>query len=253
MGKGMADQPERVLLHAFGADRMELAQRIRQLGYETFVETDARAAAARVAHPLGPVRAVLLPADFPLPQRASELDQLIRAASTSGLRFVVVGERPDAEALRQLRDKNVRLCLWSPFHERELRFVLNRALFDPKHGFYDSEQPEVRQDLRVPTSLGARILVGEREKAAQVYSLAVGGCFLETQRPTLVGGPLEVVLPLPLGEFRVSGRVVLTNVPGNLVRSNLPRGMGIEFLRLEQGAREAIQHYVRERARAYEL
>jgi hypothetical protein len=249
----MADEPERVLLYCLGADRMELAQRIRQLGYQTFVETDPRAAAARVAHPQEPVRAVLLPADFTLPQRAGELDQLARAAGTSGVRFVAVGERPDAEALRQLRDKNVRLCLWSPFHERELRFVLNRALFDPTRGFYDSEQPDVRHDLRVPTSLGARILVGEREKSAQVYSLAVGGCFLETQRPTLVGGALDVVLPLPLGEFRVTGRVVLTNVPGNLVRPNLPRGMGIEFLRLEQGAREAIQHYVRERARAYEL
>jgi hypothetical protein len=29
--------------------------------------------------------------------------------------------------------------------------------------------------------------------------------------------------------------------------------MGIEFLRLEQAAREAIGHYVRERAHSYEL
>jgi hypothetical protein len=37
------------------------------------------------------------------------------------------------------------------------------------------------------------------------------------------------------------------------VRANLPRGMGVEFLRLVPDAREAIQHYVRERAHAYEL
>jgi hypothetical protein len=249
----MAPERERVLLYAFGPSQGELAQRIRQLGYETLVETEPRAAAARVARPLEPVRAILLPVDFALPLRAGELDQLSRAAGTSGLRFVAVGERPAAAVQAKLRDKNVRLCLWSPFHERELRFVLNRALFDPTRGFYDSEQADLRHDLRVPTSLGARIVVGEREKSAQVYSLAVGGCFLETPRPTLVGGALDVVLPLPPGEFRVAGRVVLTNVPGNLVRANLPRGMGIEFLRLEQAAREAIGHYVRERAHAYEL
>jgi len=249
----MAPERERVLLYAFGPSQGELAQRIRQLGYETLVETEPRAAAARVARPLEPVRAILLPADFALPHRAGELDHLSRAAGTSGLRFVAVGDRPAAAAQARLRDKNVRFCLWSPFHERELRFVLNRALFAPTKGFFDSEQADVRHDLRVPTSLGARIVVGEREKSAQVYSLAVGGCFLETLRPTLVGGALDVVLPLPAGEFRVTGRVVLTNVTGNLVRQNLPRGMGIEFLRLVPDAREAILHYVRERARAYEL
>ena len=253
MGTAMAPELGRVLLYAFGAECADLAQRIHQLGYETAVESEPRAAAARVARPLEPVRAVLLPASFPLPQRAGELDQLTRAAGTASVRFVAVGQRPDPALLGMLRDKSVRLCLWSPFHERELRFVLNRALFDPTRGFYDSEQPEVRHDLRVPTSLGARIVVGEREKPAQVYSLAVGGCFLETLRPTLVGGSLDVVLPLPLGEFRVTGRVVLTNVPGNLVRPNLPRGMGIEFLRLLPETRAAIQQYVQERARAYEL
>ena len=249
----MAFEPGRVLLYAFGAEGGELAQRIRQLGYQAVTESEPRATAARVAGPLEPARAVLLPASFTLPQRGGELDQLTRAAGTSGVRFVTVGERPDAAALGQLRDKNVRLCLWSPFHERELRFVLNRALFDPTLGFYDAEKADVRHDLRVPTSLGARIVVAEREKSAQVYSLAVGGCFLETPRPTLVGGLIEIVLPLPPGELRVSGRVVLTNVPGNLARTNLPRGMGVEFLRLSPDAREAIQHYVSERARAYEI
>ncbi len=244
---------ERVLLYAFGAEQAELARRVRQLGYAALVETEPRAAAARMARQHEPLRAVLLPAGFALPQRGDELDQLARAAGASGTCFVAVGERPSAEAERLLRDKHVRLCLWAPFHDRELRFVLNRALFDPGQGFYDPEKAEVRHDLRVPTALGVRVVVASRERPAHVYSLSLGGCFLETQRPTLVGGTIEVVLPLPLGEFRVSGRVVLTNVPGNLERPNLPRGMGIEFLRLGQEAGEALRHYVRERARAYEL
>ena len=160
----MSLELDRVLLYAFGAERGELAQRIRQLGYVAGVETEPRAAVARLADPGEPVRAVLIPADLALPQRAGELDQLSRAAGATGLRFVAVGARPTSEALQQLRDKNVRLGLWSPFHERELRFVLNRALFDPTLGFYDAEKADVRHDLRVPTSLGARIVVAEREK-----------------------------------------------------------------------------------------
>jgi hypothetical protein len=249
----MAHELDRVLLYGFGDSHGELAQHIRQLGYDAQVATELRAAVAYVGRPPQSARTVLIPADFALPQRAGELDSLSRAAGAAGLCFVAVGERPAAPALVQLRDKNVRLCLWSPFHERELRFVLNRACFDPTSGFHDPEKSDGRHDLRVPTSLGARIVVGGREKSAQIYSLAAGGCFLETQRPTLVGGRIEVVLPLPLGEFRVEGRVVLTNVPGNLVRPNLPRGMGVEFQHLAPEAREAIQHYVRERARAYEL
>jgi len=244
---------ERVLLYAFAGGLGELAPRLRALGYEPLVEEEPRAAAARVARHDQPVRAVLLPAAFALPHRGGELDHLVRAAGTLGIRFVAVGARPGPEAEFQLREKNVRLCLWSPFHDRELRFVVNRALFDPTAAFYDPEKADVRHDLRVPTELAARVRVGGREKPALVYSLSVGGCFLETQRPTLVGATLEIALPLPLGEFSAAGRVILTNVTGNLERSRLPRGMGVEFQRLVPDAREAIQHFVRQRARAYEL
>ena len=81
----------------------------------------------------------------------------------------------------------MRLCLWSPFQDRELRFVLNRALFDPTSNFYGRDRNKVRHELRAPTSLGARIIVSGREKPALIYNLSIGGCYLETVRPTLVG------------------------------------------------------------------
>jgi hypothetical protein len=249
----MASEAARVLVYAFGAAGAEFATRVRQLGYEPVVEDDPRAAAARVAKHADGVRAALIPSGFALPQRVGELDQLMRAAGTDGIRFVAAGRRPGPEAERRLREKNVRLCLWSPFHDRELRFVLNRALFDATLNVHGRDRNKVRHELRAPTSLGTRILLGGREKPALIYNLSVGGCYLETVRPTLVGASLELALPLPNGEFRVAGRVVLTNVPGNLERPNLPRGMAIEFLRLAEETREAIQQYVLERARAYEL
>lgn len=249
----MGSGPDRVLLFAFAGALGDLGTKVRQLSYEPVVEDDPREALVRVARHSEPIRAALVPASFPLPQRGGELAQLEQNAGAGGLRFVAVGERPGAAAEQRLRDRNVRLCLWTPFHERELRFVLNRALFDPDQNFFGRDRKKVRHELRAPTSLGARIVVGGREKPALIYNLSVGGCYLETLRPTLIGGALEVALPLPAGEFRVAGRVVLTNVPGNLERLNLPRGMAIEFLRMPPDAREAIQHYVLERSRAYEL
>ena len=249
----MGSAADRVLLYAFGGAAGELAGRVRQLGYEPVAEDDLRAAAAYVGMHDEAVRAALLPAGFALQQRGGELDQLQRAAGTAGIRFIAVGAKPGADTERRLRDKSVRLCLWSPFHDRELRFVLNRALFDPTSNFYGRDRNKVRHELRAPTSLAARIIVSGREKPALIYNLSLGGCYLETVRPTLVGASVEVALPLPLGEFRVAGRVVLTNVPGNLERPNLPRGMAIEFVRLVPDVREAIQHYVLERAKAYEL
>jgi hypothetical protein len=249
----MASEGGRVLVYAFGAAGAELGGRVRQLGYEPVVEDDPRAASARVAKHADGVRAALLPSGFALPHRSGEIDQLLRAAGTGGIRFAIVGGRPGTEAERRLREKGVRLCLWAPFHDRELRFVLNRALFDPAQTFHGRDKSKVRHELRAPTSLGARIIVGGRDKPALIYNLSVGGCYLETLRPTLVGASLELVLPLPKGEFRTAGRVVLTNVPGNLERPNLPRGMAIEFLRLAPDARDAIQQYVLERAKAYEL
>lgn len=249
----MGSAPERVLLYAFGGAAGELARRVRQLGYEELVAEDARAAAARIARRDAPVRGALLPADFALPERGGELDQLARAAGPAGIRFAAVGPRPGPEAVELLRDKRVRHCLWAPYHDRELRFVLNRTLFDPSQRAFGPDKGRLRHELRAPTALGARIFAGGREKPALIYNLSVGGCYLETLRPTLVGAAVEVALPLPTGEFRAAGRVVLTNVPGNLERPNLPRGMAIEFLRLAPEAREAIHDYVLERAKAYEL
>jgi PilZ domain len=242
-----------VLLYAFGGTPADLPGRVKKLGYEPILDDETCSAAGHIAKSGASLRAALIPAGFPLPQRGRELEQLARAAGSGGIRFVAVGERPGSAAEQRLREHGVRLCLGSPFHDRELRFVLNRALFDPTHSLHGRDRNKVRHELRAPTSIGARVIVGGREKPAQVYSLSVGGCYLETLRPTLVGASVEVALPLPEGEFHIGGRVVLTNVPGNLERLNLPHGMAVEFFRLPPETREAIQHHVHQRARSYEL
>ncbi|MEN8160534.1 MAG: PilZ domain-containing protein [Myxococcota bacterium] len=249
----MTPAPERVLLYGFAEDAPVLASRVRALGYETLAASEPRAAAGLMTRDGPRVGAVLLPAGLPLSERGDELDHLRRAAGPFGIGFVVVGASPDEAARAALREHGVRLCLWEPFQEHELRFVLNRAAFDPSAPAGEAGHAEARLELRVPTELSAEIRAGGRTKPARIYSLSAAGCFLETLRPSLVGGRLEVALTLPAGELCLAGRVVLTNVPGNLQRPKLPCGMGVEFRQLPPEAREALEAYVHERARAYEL
>jgi len=70
---------------------------------------------------------------------------------------------------------------------------------------------------------------GGREKEALVYSVSPGGAFLATPRPSMRGARVSVQLPLPAGNLSLDGRVLYTNVPGNLQRPDLPVGMGVAF------------------------
>jgi len=250
----MSPAPERVLLYGFAEAAPVLASRIRALGYQTLAASEPRAAAALVAEaverPATRVSVAVLPTSFRLPERSGELDHLLRAAGPFGLHFVAVGTAVCESTRAALRERGIRLCLWEPFQERELRFVLNRAAFDPTA---DAARAEARLELRVPTELSALIHTGGRVKPALIYSLSAAGCFLETRRPSPIGGRLDVALALPAGELRLGGCVVLTNVPGNLQRPKLPCGMGIEFRGMSPADREAVTDYVRERAQAFEL
>ena len=63
-----------------------------------------------------------------------------------------------------------------------------------------------------------------------------------------------VVVPVPAGEtVEASGRVVMTNVPGNVMKRNLPFGMAVRFDQLAERASVALLLYAEERARALDL
>jgi len=109
-----------------------------------------------------------------------------------------------------------------PADDVRLRFQLNRALAA-------TDQESVRRDQRAPTDWRARILGAGREKVALVYSLSPGGAFLATPRPSMRGARVSVVLPLPAGNLSLESQVLYTNVPGNLLRADLPVGMGVAF------------------------
>ncbi len=117
---------------------------------------------------------------------------------------------------------------------------MNRALSNP-------DPDRERRCLRVPADWPVRLRVGTREKEARVYSVSATGAYLATQRPSLKNALVHLTLPLPAGSVTASARVVMTNVPGNLKRDNLPVGMGVRFTGTPSETVRAIEAFARAR------
>ncbi|HEY8120694.1 MAG TPA: PilZ domain-containing protein [Myxococcota bacterium] len=227
-----------VLVIGFAGVSGGVATRLIALGFRPISVTDPQAAAARVEREHVPVRAAIVPtsADFLVP---GGLWRLARANGLSSRRFIALGPPVEEADAARIRRAGVRFLLTEPCTDRELRFAVNRALYD-EHG-------QSRSRARVATDLIARVRMGAREKAGLVYSLSSDGCYLETDRPCLPETFVSLQLPLPGGAVELPARVLYTNVTGDFHRPNLPRGMALSLLSGGAPERAAIGAYVAER------
>jgi hypothetical protein len=188
----------------------------------------------------------MFPLDAPFVFRSDDLRRMADAAGALGLRLIVTGTEPNAAAIAGLKRDGVRFALWKGFHDADLRFTLNEALYDETRG-------EMRPSPRVPASLMARVRSGAGEKAAMLYNLSTTGAFIETTRPGVPGGRITLTIEFPDGAVETQAQVVFANVPGNLQKPNLPLGMGVRFSGIAAPAAQRIAKYVAEKARGYEI
>ncbi len=82
---------------------------------------------------------------------------------------------------------------------------------------------------RAPASWPVDLGVGRRHKEARVYTISANGAFLATPTPAMRRTILVAKIALPMATVRATGRVVFTNVPGNLMKRSLPVGMAVRF------------------------
>jgi hypothetical protein len=157
-----------------------------------------------------------------------------------------VGPCPDDETRCALGTAGIELALWEPYDDGTLRFMLNERIAHP-------DEAAGRIETRVPTTLFAKIEVGERRKDALVYNLSTSGVYLETPRPSVRGARMTVVIQLPDGELRAPGIVAYANVPGNMQRKGLPLGMGVRFTELAPEDELRLHRYVEERAQRFRV
>jgi len=232
-----------VLVLDVGVGSLEpLAIRIRRLGLRVVRGKTTDAAQDILGDQRFSVGAIVIPPDVPASDLGRALEALQVQDPDRPLPVLVSGEKPDGDACDQLRSAGVDLALFEPVDDHTLRFQLNRALAE------GSGVSAGRRALRVPADWPVRVRMGRRNKEARLYTLSVGGAYLATPRPSHRGSEVLLTLPLPSGPVEVSARVVMTNVPGNLVRSNLPLGMGVQFTELAAENEGTIRGWAETRA-----
>ncbi|MDX1650574.1 MAG: PilZ domain-containing protein [Myxococcota bacterium] len=241
-----------VLLVDVGPESMEgLSGRVRRLGLRTVRAKTSDEAVAAFRDPRFRIGAVVIPPELP----ALDLERAVAALRGAGeggeLPLLAAGTRPDADLRARLRRAGVRFALWSPVDEPTLRFQLNRALADAASA--EEKRARDRRALRVPAQWPVEVSSGGRCKAATLTSLSASGAFLATPRPSLPRALLHFTLPLPSGDMRVAAEVVMTNVPGNLAKRNLPLGMGVRFRGVSDEVETQVRAFTEERAQALQV
>jgi len=227
-----------LLVDSGGHPLQELATRARRVGFRVLrakTPEDAREALRDRRHAIG---AVVIPPDLGAPDLALALEGFRELASDDSLSVLVAGPRPSPEACARLRAAGAELALFDPLDDHTLRFQLNRAV-----GARPASEAAQRRAVRVPADWPVRVRMGPREKPARVYCVSATGAYLATSRPSFRGSLLYLTLPLPNGPLEVAGRVVMTNVPGNLVRENLPLGMAVQFTGLAPEAESSLRRF----------
>jgi hypothetical protein len=217
-----------------------VVERLPLLGFSAVRAKTPEEALQLVESPRYDFGAALLPPDLPVANLAGALE-ILRERGARRLVCVAIGSKPGPDGLDRLRLAGVELAVWNPIDDATLRFQINRALFA-----FQGES--LRREVRAPTDLRVRFSAGGRQKEAALYTLSARGAFLATPRPSLRGASVAVELPLPTENLAVGGRVLYTNVPGNLQRTTLPLGMAVEFTALTGEAEASIRRSVAERA-----
>jgi hypothetical protein len=172
------------------------------------------------------------------------LDFMRRLAPETHLAFLGAGRDPGPAERRRMREAGVQLAIFDPIDLHTLRFQLNRALAGAK------PVRGRRRTLRAPADWPAMVRSGGREKQGRVYSISASGAYVALDQPWMVRSRVEVSLAVPeLRAVTAEGRVVMTSVPGNVMRRSLPFGMGIQFEHLSEAASVALLVYAEERFR----
>jgi len=239
-----------LLVLGANAPEMELLRaRLGRMGYRAVPAKtpDQARSFLRVAGPR--VGAVVIPSDLPVMNLRGALASLRMLGGGDDLVFLAGGRDPGPEGRRKLRDAGVELAIFDPCDTHTLRFQVNRALSGHKR------LRGRRRTVRAPADWPVVIHTGSgRVKEGRIYSISASGAFVTVQQPCMTRARVSLDLAVPQsGRVAATARVVMTNVPGNVMRRNLPFGMGVQFENLSEAVSVSLLVYAQERFRSLSL
>jgi hypothetical protein len=238
-----------LLLLGANAPEMELLRtRLVRIGYRVVPGKTPEQAHALLRVGGTRIGAVIVPSDLPVVSLRPALDFMRKISPSRSLTFVGAGRDPGPDGRERMRQAGIQVALFEPMDLHTLRFQVNRALAGglPVH--------RARQTLRAPVDWPVIARSGARQKEGRVYSISASGAFLAIAQPWMVKARVEIRLATPeTGSIEAAGRVVMTNVPGNVMKRNLPFGMAVHFDHLSEHASVALLMCAEKRARSLAL
>jgi hypothetical protein len=216
----------------------ELALALVRSGVDSLYTNDADEGSLLVRQEGGCVGGVLVPAASALDRVAS----VVKRWHLPPAALVPVGDRPDDEAVDSLRAQGLRWALWSPFGDRELRFAARAAISE-------TDDTEIRFDLRVPTELAGRLGDGDDEAPCEICDLSESGAQVVAAGPAAKGARLRLGLDLGEGRLDLDAVVVWSRPCGDAPEGDGRVRMGICFSEPDRDAVAALSAFLgRERA-----
>jgi hypothetical protein len=223
-----------------------VAIRLLELGIDVLYANHVDEAALLARQESRRLGAVLLPTSFGSDDVARLLARVCSELAAGARSLVLVGLEPDPDLVEDLRAKGVKWCLWEPYDERELRFVMTAAMAS-------DHADDRRKELRIPTALPTAVAMGRHRKEVTVHDLSVGGAYLATPHPFLEGSRINVDIALPGGSVMGKAEVANAKTAGKPGRPDVPNGMGIFFTELFPGSEETLRSFIRDWMRRFEL
>lgn len=238
-----------LLLLGASAPEMDLLRaRIARMGYRVVPAKTPDQAHGLLRVGGTRIGAVIVPSELPTVDLRAALEALRRLVPAHELSWLGAGRDPGSAGRERMRAAGVQLDLFDPIDPHTLRFQVNRALAGPKR--IDGR----RRTVRAPADWPVTIRSGERRKEGRLYSVSASGAFVAIDQPSVARAEVALDLTLPgASRLAVSGRVAMTNVPGNLARRSLPFGMGVQFEQLSEAASVALLVYAQDRFRSLAL
>ncbi|HXV37694.1 MAG TPA: EAL domain-containing protein, partial [Myxococcota bacterium] len=216
-------------------DRMQIgrtAMRMNQMGIPSYYARDPDEGVLFAHQEPGRIRALFVSSETPrevIERIASEIAELCDGERPS---IVMVGEKFDATAIAELRQKTSIWSLRIPFDDAELSFVADAALSTDG----DSRFP---QRNRAPVHLMVWTRVGDASGHGVITSLSPRGAFVEMDDAPPVGTALH--LEFSLGEWPVAIRARVVYLHGHEDgRSTRPAGVGVVFLDRDRDTEDRI-------------
>ena len=220
----------------------ELALRLVRLGVNVHYANDFDETVLLAHQAADDVGAVIVPSS-----RATEwLPMILKRLHLPPAAVVPAGERPDDAIVESLRSQDVRWAMWTLDDDRAVRFVVTAAMSE-------TDDTEIRFDLRVPTELEGSVQRGPLDRPCQIRTLSEGGALVALEPLVPVGSRITIHIDLGDASLSLRAKVAWSTESVEAPSKETEPVMGLRFDDVDSESQAAISRFLAVQLRRFHL